>query len=56
MSPIFDVCGDMLELLASSDTDGAASNGVLEYPRPWLNHLMQNKEKWKAKYTEKGAT
>ena len=41
VSPLFDVCGDMLELLSTSVLPGNAS-----YSRPWLVNLAHNRERW----------
>ena len=55
VSPIFDVCGDMLELL-SSPSDGTST----AYSRPWRDNLTHNRERWLAnnymdKHMEEGA-
>jgi calcium/calmodulin-dependent 3',5'-cyclic nucleotide phosphodiesterase len=41
VSPLFDVCGDMLELLSSS-----APPGSTVYSRPWLINLTHNRQRW----------
>ena len=43
ISPIFDVCGDMLELILTSEATDTSSTS---YCRPWLNNLTNNRKKW----------
>ena len=43
--PLWDVCGDMLEVLTSSEETGPLSS----LSRPWLDHLTQNWERWTQK-------
>lgn len=47
VSPIFDVCGDMLELILTSEVTDTSST---TYCRPWLENLTHNRKRW----TEKG--
>ena len=39
VSPIFDVCGDMLQLLTSE-------LHCPTYNRPWLGNLVYNRQRW----------
>ena len=49
VSPLFDVCGDMLDLLSSSAPLSGSSTTTTTatgYRRPWLVHLDHNRQRW----------
>ena len=48
MTPLFDVCGDMLELLTCSVLPASTTG----YCRPWLVNLAHNRQRWLANTTE----
>lgn len=65
MSPLFEVCGDMLELLltppqlpmagdASHDSQKQSHDSV--FPRVWEQYLVENKFKWEEERDRRGVS
>lgn len=49
--PIWDVCGDMLDILTTGDNESISSDmaTLTSTSRPWQYHLTHNLEQWAAK-------